>query len=123
MLGEVTYHHIITFAIGGQSVNLCWYCYPHFMVFLMDVYCDICINILICENDNHNLEFDLIYCCVNHIGEICVKDDNSLEYGYVASGFLLPVNIDARFVSKFLRKDYQLLIYILNVWYIGIWFI
>ena len=31
----------------------------------MDVSCDICINVLICEQDYHNLEFDLKYFCVN----------------------------------------------------------
>ena len=50
---------------------------------------------------------------------------------YVASGCLVPVNIDVGFVKglpavhfKFLRKNYQLYIAILNLWYIsGIWFI
>ena len=48
---------------------------------------------------------------------------------YVASGFLVPVNIDVVIVKglpvihfKCLRKDYQLFIAMLNLWYIsGIW--
>ena len=45
---------------------------------------------------------------------------------YVASGFLVKVNFDVEFVKglpashlKFLRKDYQLFIDILNLWYIS----
>ena len=39
----------------------------------MDVSCDICLNVLISEKDDHNLELDFNYFCVNNIFEICVK--------------------------------------------------
>ena len=75
----------------------------------MDVLCAICLNVLISEKDDHNLEFDFNYFCVNNICEICVK----LEDGYV-SGFLLPANIVLGFILKFLKKDYQIFIAISN---------
>ena len=38
----------------------------------MDISCDICINVLIFEKDDHNLELNLKY-YINHICVICVK--------------------------------------------------
>ena len=67
----------------------------------MDVSCDIGINVLFCEKDYHNLEFDSKYFCVNHICEICVKRMiiHLKKDNYVASGFLVPVNIDVGYVK------------------------